>query len=499
MEVESLHKEVTKLKTEKAALQVKSRLFENFAAMAHTCCRLPATVEWESLKNTLQNTLDFSIELTGAETGYLVLLDDNGVVSDSIQNPDNTDQAPCGGLKDHLLEDGLAGWVRGHHQVGLITDTRDDERWTSLPHQPQTARSVLAVPILKCDELMGVFTLMHRQPNYFSAEAVEQMKATSDQIAITLENARLYGRLNDSYHSLDQSKQEIEAYSQALDEELEKGRQIQRDFLPQHIPELPNWDIATYFAPAKQVSGDFYDFFSLPGDNLGVVIADVADKGVGSALYMALIRSLIRVFSGHISLHGFANFSINNGVTKSVTEQCATPEQLNALTAVKLTNDYIAHEHAKEGMFATLFFGVINPFTGIMAYINGGHEPVVITDSCGIKQRLEPTGPAVGMLVDMKFKIRQVQIEPGDTLIGYTDGVIDALAPNGDFFTRKRLLSIIEQTTSSASDLVHRIKTSVSTHVHNAPPSDDITMLAVKRLALDPAGSAGGGKLKIDD
>ena len=133
-------------------------------------------------------------------------------------------------------------------------------------------------------------------------------------------------------------------------------------------------------------------------------------------------------------------------------------------------------------MFATLFFGVINPITGIMAYINAGHEPVVITDSSGIKQSLDPTGPAVGMMVDMKFEIHQVQIEPGDILIGYTDGVIEALAPNGDFFTRKRLRSIIEQTPSSASDLVDRIQTSVAAHVHNAPPSDDITMLAVQRL-----------------
>ena len=160
MEVESLHREVTKLKTEKAALQVKSRLFENFAAMAHTCCRLPSTAEWESLKNTLQNTLDFTNELTGAETGYLVLLDSNGVVTDSIQRPDNTDQAARYGLKDHLLEAGLAGWVRDHHQVGFITDTRDDERWTPLPHQPQTVRSVLAMPILKCDELLGILTLI---------------------------------------------------------------------------------------------------------------------------------------------------------------------------------------------------------------------------------------------------------------------------------------------------------------------------------------------------
>jgi len=482
MEVESLRREVTQLKTEKAALNVKSKLFEGFAAMANTCCRLPSSAEWDSLKNTLKKTLEFSMELTGAESSNLVLLDNKGVVTDSIQSPGDTDQDQCCRLKGQVLDQGIAGWVRDHRQVGLITDTLLDNRWQPPPHQSQMVRSVLALPVIKCDELLGVLTLMNANPKHFSPELVEQMQATSDQIAQTIENVRLYAKLDESYQSLDRSKQEIEAYSNALDEEMEKGRQIQRDFLPAEIPRLPNWEIETYFAPAKQVSGDFYDVFSLPGNNLGVVIADVADKGVGSALYMALIRSLIRVFSGHISLHGFANFSINNGVTKSVTEQCATTDQLNALTAVKLTNDYIAHEHGKEGMFATLFFGVINPLSGIMAYINGGHEPVVITASSGIKQSLEPTGPAVGMLVDMKYEIRQVQIEPGDILIGYTDGVIEALAPNGDFFTRKRLLSILEQTTASASELVDRIKTNVSNHVHDAPPSDDITMLAVQRL-----------------
>jgi sigma-B regulation protein RsbU (phosphoserine phosphatase) len=85
------------------------------------------------------------------------------------------------------------------------------------------------------------------------------------------------------------------------------------------------------------------------------------------------------------------------------------------------------------------------------------------------------------MMVDMKFEIQQVQIDPGDILIGYTDGVIEALAPNGDFFTRKRLRSIIEQTPSSTADLVDHIQTSVAAHVRSAPPSDDITMLAIQR------------------
>ena len=483
MEMESLRKEISKLKTETAGLKVKSKLFENFAAMAHSCCRRPSTVEWETIKDTLQKTLEFSIELTGAESGYLVLLDHNGEVTDRILKLDDTIQDQSAQLVNSALNPVFDDWVKNNRRIGFIRDTYKDDRWQLPPQQPQTIRSVLAVPILKSDELLGILTLAHSQPNHFGSDSVEQMQATSDQIGMTIENNRLYGRLDESYRSIDRSKQEIEAYSKALDEELEKGRQIQQDFLPNQIPQIPNWEIATYFAPAKQVSGDFYDVFSLPGDNLGIVIADVADKGVGSALYMALIRSLIRVFSGHISLHGFTNFSMNNGLSGSVSEHAATADQLNALNAVRLTNDYIAHEHGKEGMFATLFFGVINPLSGIIAYINAGHEPVFIVEASGMKKSLEHTGPAVGMLLDMKFEIQQVQIKPGDLLLGYTDGVIEALAPNGDFFTRKRLLSIIEQTTASASELVARIKTNVSNHVHDAPPSDDITMLAVQRLS----------------
>ncbi len=86
------------------------------------------------------------------------------------------------------------------------------------------------------------------------------------------------------------------------------------------------------------------------------------------------------------------------------------------------------------------------------------------------------------MMPEMKFKIRQLQIDVGDILIGYTDGVIEALAPNGEFFTRKRLLSILKQQPTTALDLVERIKANLTTHVHSAPPSDDITMLAVLRL-----------------
>jgi len=482
MEIQTLHQEVSQLKIEKAALKVKSKLFENFAAMAHSCCRAPTTAEWAELKDTLHKTLQFSVELTRADKGRLVLLDNNGVVSDMIDKPDENGRKHQPQMMGRVLNKGLPAWVRAHRQVGLINDTTNDDRWAACSHQTQNVRSALAVPILKGKELLGILNLHHSRPQHFGPEMVEQMQATSDQIALTLENARLYGKLDESYRSLDRSKQEIEAYSNALDHELEKARQIQRDFLPDQIPQLPDWEIATYFAPAKQVSGDFYDIFSLPDNNLGIAIADVSDKGVGAALYMALIRSLIRVFSGHISLHGFSNFSVNNGLTRTVATHSATTDQLNALNAVKLTNDYIAHEHGKEGMFATLFFGVINPATGVLAYINAGHEPLYIVNSAGVKQRLVPTGPAVGITSDMQFEIKEVQIQPGDILIGVTDGVTEALSPNGDFFTKKQLLSVLEQPAASGADLVERIKTNVFHHIQNGAPSDDITMLAVHRL-----------------
>ena len=110
-------------------------------------------------------------------------------------------------------------------------------------------------------------------------------------------------------------------------------------------------------------------------------------------------------------------------------------------------------------MFATMFFGVLEPETGILTYINGGHEPLFIVNQSGVKNTLKSTGPAVGMMSGSKFKIQQVQLEPGDILIGYTDGVTEGKNPEGKLFTDKRLRDILEQPANSAEDLLDSIKT----------------------------------------
>ena len=469
-EPDKLQQELKRLKSEKSALQVQSRLLENFVTFARS------SAKEHVLSRLLQKTLEVSAELTGADKGSLFLVDENGAVTDSILTRADTTPEQRSKIIGQVFDEGLAGWVRRNRRVGLIVDTSDDNRWVSLPNQPYTVGSALAVPVLRGDDLLGIITLLHDKPGHFDRETADLMLLTAGQIGSALENARLYSKLDESYRSLELAKQKIETYSKALHAEMEKGKKIQRDFLPNRVPDLPGWEIAFYFHPARQVSGDFYDAFLLPGDLVGLVIADVCDKGVGSALFMALFRSLIRVFSGQITLRGVTLPGSNNHNIDSTGDNL-----YQALHAVSLTNEYIAHEHGEEGMFATLFFGVLDPLNGKLIYVNGGHEPLILFNQSGIMKRLKATGPVVGMMTDMEYKVKQVQMEPDDYLIGYTDGVTEALSPEKELYSKERFLSLLAKPAATASQLIEHIKLDMFNHIGDAPQFDDITMIAVHR------------------
>lgn len=469
-ELKGLQSELARLKSEKSAFQAQNRLLENFVSLARS------TGKEEKLISILQQTLEVFVDLTGAEKGSLFLLDRNGVVIESILTRADATPEQRSQLIGSVLDKGLAGWIREHRQIGLIEDTQKDGRWLDLPNQPYTVRSALAVPILRDEKLLGLLTLLHAQIGHFNRETAELLEMTAGQIAIALENARLYARLEKSYYSLERAKEKIENYSNALNAELEKGKKIQLDFLPNQIPRVAGWDIDSCFRPAYQVSGDFYDVFLLPGNHIGLVIADVCDKGVGSALYMALFRSLVRVFSGQIRL---GSWSLPHSLETEASNEKADLNQM--LQAVSLTNDYISLEHGHENMFATLFFGILDPTTGNLSYINGGHEPLHIIGPSGIKETLSAAGPAIGIVPGATFKIRQSRIEPGDILIGYTDGVTEALSPGQHMYSKERFLALLEPCPSSAVELIDRIKTDLFDHIDNAPQFDDITMIAVHR------------------
>jgi sigma-B regulation protein RsbU (phosphoserine phosphatase) len=375
--------------------------------------------------------------------------------------------------------------VRQHRKIGLVHDTQKDDRWLTFPDQPYHVRSALALPIISGEVLLGILTLKHSAPYHFTQEIVELMRVTATQVAMVLENACLFSNLNNSLHSLGKANQKIEAYSRALDQEIEKCRQIQMSFLPKQLPQLPGWDIEEFFFPATRVSGDFYDAFMLPGAYLGLVIGDVCDKGVGSALFMALFRSLIRIFSGqtHLCKHlceSFITASQKRAGDIIIPPKTADVEQTNPLTAVALTNEYISQEN-EMSMFATLFFGVLNPKNGEMFYVNGGHEAVFIIDQNGVRERLLPTGPSVGIFEEAKFSYKVIRLQSGEILFAYTDGVIDARTPDGERFSKKRLDALMSQPVDNALDLMQRIATRLFAHIGKAPQEDDITMLTLQR------------------
>lgn len=281
---------------------------------------------------------------------------------------------------------------------------------------------------------------------------------------------------------------EMQTQLARAEQELQIGRKIQLDFLPETLPQIPGWDIAARFYPARDVAGDFYDAFTMGHGRIGLVIADVCDKGVGAALFMSLFRSLIRILAQQ-------NYSL--GLLDVLTDAPASPKKTvqdkqsrlpsigtQALkNAIERTNQYIAETHFRTSMFATIFFGVLDPATGKLIYINGGHEAPFVCDANGnIKERLTKTGPAVGIFPDAEFRIAMTQLEPGDLLLGYTDGVPDACDPSHDRYTEQRLAALVSSVPiPSAEQLLERIDQDVHQHIADTAPFDDITLLAVQR------------------
>jgi sigma-B regulation protein RsbU (phosphoserine phosphatase) len=288
---------------------------------------------------------------------------------------------------------------------------------------------------------------------------------------------------------LDQEQAERERQKKLLlyGHELQIGRQIQLGFLPETLPQPAGWEVVAHFQPAREVAGDFYDVFPLSPDRVALVMADVCDKGVGAALFMALFRSLVRafcmgsVFGAHMGVaSGEPTQRPAGAVLPANQRRAALIADLIALLGVELTNRYVTTNHANAYMFATMFLGVLNTASGSLSYVNAGHELPTIIGPQGVKTRLEPTGPAVGLMADASFDLGKIQLERGDILLMHTDGVTDARDPAGKSFSEKRFLSLLATSAPAAAVLVERLVTELRSHIGSADQFDDITLLAVR-------------------
>ena len=275
-------------------------------------------------------------------------------------------------------------------------------------------------------------------------------------------------------------------HARALERELEIGHEIQASFLPEEMPVVPGWTMDARLRAAQQVSGDFYDAFAFEaGGRVGLIVADVCDKGVGAALFMALFRTLLRAasvqrYSGltgrgvSLSATGFLSLGAHDA-------PAADAGRTALASALKVTNNYIALTHPKSNMFATVFFAVLDPASGRLDYANCGHEPALVLGAAGIRERLDPTGPAVGMMPDVQFNLRDVTLAAGETLLAFTDGVTEARAASGELFGTERFEALLATPAPSVRELLDRIERTLQRHTGGAPQSDDITLLAARR------------------
>lgn len=266
---------------------------------------------------------------------------------------------------------------------------------------------------------------------------------------------------------------------QSLRKEMSVARTIQRDFLPESLPEVTDVELEAALRPARDVSGDFYDCFLLTSGEVMLVVGDVCDKGVGAALFMALFRSLIRasadpVGGGAINMIGGRHTMVMQAI------QSASPADLLTRVA-SFTNDYIARLHGRTNMFATVFLASLEPYSGELVYVNAGHEPALIVGPDGSAEELRPTGPALGMLPDSPFTAVTRTLEKGHSLLVFTDGLVEAHSPTGEIYGGTRLRDVLRaQSGSSAKDLVHAVLDSVQKFSGHSEAHDDLTMLAAR-------------------
>jgi serine phosphatase RsbU (regulator of sigma subunit) len=244
---------------------------------------------------------------------------------------------------------------------------------------------------------------------------------------------------------------------QKMEQELEFAGRVQHSFLPSHVPQVEGWQLSAILEPARQTSGDFYDFVTLGEHRLGILVADVADKGTGAALYMALSRTLIRTYA--------LQYDNNPSLVLSKANE-------------RLLSD------TQSDQFVTVFYGVLQTDTGKLIYSSAGHNPAYIihTGNGEEHKSLYRTGIPLGIFEEMEWEQEEIQLLHGDVLLMYTDGVTDAQDDTDNLYDDHRLLAAGQANLGrSAEEIKEAIIQSINDFVGDAPQFDDITLLVAVR------------------
>ena len=415
-----------------------SREVRNLNALLDVAKALGAEMQ---LDNLLPVIISKTTEVIDAERSSLFIYDEetNEMWSKVAEGMDSKEiRFPVGV--------GIAGDVAKTLKTVNIPDAYKDDRFNPAFDKETNYRtkSILCMPMLNNEgALVGVVQVLNKKDgSTFDDKDESLLEALSVQAGVAIQRARL-----------------LEAFveKQRIQESLKLAADIQMGMLPKDFPAFPDRDDFDLFAsiiPAKEVGGDFYDFFLIDDDHLCFVIGDVSGKGVPAALFMAVTKT-------HVAASTIPGKAPSDILIRANDELCKENDQ---------------------GMFCTIFYGILNTKTGEVRYSNGGHNPPYLVRADGSNEQLEGTlGIALGVMDGMDFGVKTLTLGKGDVIYLYTDGVNEAMDDGGNEYSYERLEEFLKRSKGqSTSDIVNGSLDDVKDFVKNAEQSDDITVLTVR-------------------
>ncbi len=339
-------------------------------------------------------------------------------------------------IKDVMrLGRGLVGYAAQHKEAVLVPDVTRDPRYIML--NPES-RSELCVPMILKDRVIGVLDLEHTKRGYFTDFHKRTLATLDAQVAVAIENARLYQRI---------TQQE-----QRLERDLARAREIQLHLLPAACPVLANSQIAARYAPALAIGGDLYDFLNYSGGTLGIAVGDVSGKGAPAALFGALASGMLR---------------------STVSSEPSAAEMLAAL------NLSLA-ERSLEANFICLLYALWDDEERSMQIANSGFPRPLFCHN-GEITIVEAVGLPLGLFDDAQYDELTIAAAPGDLFVFFSDGILDAAGPDVEQFGRGRLEQVVAQTCNApAEEIADALITAVNRHSAGADPFDDQTVVVLK-------------------
>jgi len=324
----------------------------------------------------------------------------------------------------------------------LVRDTANDE---SLRERKsiveQNIRSLVAVPLQTGKEIIGIIYIdspsILRQ---FTKDDLNLLTVMANVAAVRIEHTRLA---------------EMERAKQIMARDLDQAAEIQQRYLPSVAPKITGLDLAGHNAPCRTVGGDYFDFFPYEGNRVAMVLGDVSGKGMPASLLMMGLQARVQALA------------------EEPKDLASVMTRLNRLTCA----------NCPANRFITVFFCILNGETGELTYCNAGHNPPIVVRSNGEHESLPGGGPVIGIIAAIEYSAYRMQLDPGDTLVIYSDGVTETADASDDEFETERLAETVRKNRQlPATEIVDAIRQAVTAHAAGAPQHDDITIIVARRV-----------------